>query len=173
MPPTKRIASSKSAPIAPAPLVNTVLLTAALAYGLWLLVARGRLSWPPTDLLANAYTLAGCLALVGPIVLSRREGGEEGLGDLIWMAAGLLIWVFDLEALLQHGMRALASWATPLEIRPMGLTVLAILLAGWRARGGSWSWSWTNVVGWLLGLFWVGMALGSFAPARPFGLAVR
>ena len=66
-------ARSAAAVAAPAsPLVNATLLAAAAAFALWLLVARGRVSWPPSDLIASVYTLAGCLALVGQPRLRRR-----------------------------------------------------------------------------------------------------
>ena len=71
------------------------MIGSALALGVGTLVARGRLSWPPTQLLASLVTVAGCLALVGPIVLLTRKGGEGGLGELLWMAGGLIVWVFD------------------------------------------------------------------------------
>ena len=162
--PPKRVASKPVAPSATSPpLANGLLLGAAMGLGLWTLVDRGRVSWPPGDLLANTYTLAGCLALVGPIVLSRREAGAGGLGEMLWMTGGLLAWVFDLAAAVK-GVSAGQAWIAPLGYQPMGLTILAVLLAGWRGRlGGSGErdWSWTNVVGWILGLFWIGMALAS------------
>ena len=65
------------------------------------------------------------------------------------------------------------TWATPLGVTPLGLTILAVLLAGWRTHGASRSWSWTNVTGWVLGLFWVGMGLASLWPAQVPGLAAR
>src|SRR5205814_152517 len=95
--PAKPLAA-KPAALAP-PLVNALLFGAALGCGLWILVTRGRISWPPHELLASAYALAGCLALVGPILLFRRDAAEGGLGDLIWLTGGLLVWVFDLAAL--------------------------------------------------------------------------
>jgi hypothetical protein len=55
----------------------------------------------------------------------------------------------------------------------MGLTMLAVLLAGWRCRLGSRSWSWTNVTGWGLGLSWVAMAFTTLVPVRLPGLASR
>ncbi len=163
----------KSPAATPAPLLNVVLLVLAIVYGLWLLVQRGRVSWPPHELLSSIYTLAGCLALVGPILLFRREsGGELGLGDLLWMTGGALVWIFDLAAVARGQWRT-TSWATPLDALPMGLTMLAVLLAGWRARGAGRNWSWTNVTGWILGLFWVGMAMSALVPAGSIGLASR
>jgi hypothetical protein len=55
----------------------------------------------------------------------------------------------------------------------MGLTILAVLLAGWRCRLVGRNWSWTNVTGWLLGLYWVGMALVTFLPERSFATTLR
>ena len=171
--PPKRVATPHApAPSASSPLLNVALLSAAVGYGLLVLVGRGRVSWPPRELLAGSYTLAGSFALVGPVVLARRKSAEAGLGDLLWMTGGLLVWIFDLTALLRGEVRTL-SWATPLGSQAMGLTILAVLLAGWRIRGGTRNWSWTNVTGWILGLFWVGMGLASLLPARIAGLAPR
>ena len=162
--PPKRVAPKPAESSAP-PLRTALLLAVAVGYGLWILVTKGRVSWPPNELLAGAYTLAGCLALVGPAVLMRREGGEGGVGELLWMTGGLLIWVFDLAAAARGELRTL-SWATPLGVQGMGLTMLAVLMAGWRMRSGARGWSWTNVTGWILGLFWVGMAVTTLVPAR-------
>jgi hypothetical protein len=169
----KRTAPKTSAVSSP-PFINALLVALAAGYGLWLLVTRGRVSWPPTELLSSIYMFAGCLALVGPIVLLRRDGEEGGLGDLVWMTGGLLIWVFDLAGLVRGEARTMA-WATPLGALPMGLTILAVLLAGWKAQGAArgGSWSWTNVTGWVLGIFWVGMAIAAMIPGRTLGLASR
>jgi hypothetical protein len=170
---TKRAAPKASASASPAPpLANALLLGAALCYGVGILFARGRLSWPPTQLLASVYTVAGCLAMIGPILLRRRDSSEVGLGELLWMAGGLVVWVFDLAAIARGDIRTL-SWATPLGYQPMGLTILAVLLAAWRCRVAGSSWSWTNVTGWALGLFWVAMAAYTLVPGRLLGLAMR
>jgi hypothetical protein len=158
--------------MAPGPLVNAILVVLAVCYGLSVLVHRGRMTWPPNQLLASLYTLAGCLAAVGPLVLARGEVEEAGLGDLLWMTGGLLVWVFDLVAALRGEWRSIA-WVTPLGYQTMGLTILAVLLAGWRCRISARGWSWTNVTGWILGLFWVGMAVASMAPGRAAGVALR
>jgi hypothetical protein len=154
-----------------APLMNAVLVGAALCYGLAILVSHGRVSWPPNQLLASLFTVSGCLAVVGPIVLARGEH-EGGLGELLWMTGGLLVWVFDAVALLRGDWRTMA-WVTPLGYQTMGLTILAVLLAGWRCRITGRSWSWTNVTGWVLGLFWVGLALSTMWSSRAVGLALR
>ena len=170
---TKRVApkTSASAPATP-PLGTALLLGAALCYGLGTLFARGRLTWPPDQLLASTFTVAGCLALIGPILLYRREAGEIGLGELLWMAGGLVVWVFDLAAVAKGEVTTL-SWATPLGYQPMGLTILAVLLATARARVAGSNWSWTNVTGWALGIFWVSMAATTLIPRRVLGLAMR
>lgn len=166
----------KSAPASPSgatgPVFTAVLLGAALCYGVALLVNHGRMSWPPNQLLASLYTVAGCLAVVGPIVLARGGEGETGLGELLWMTGGLLVWVFDAVALFRGDWRT-NSWVTPLGYQTMGLTILAVLLAGWRCRVAGRNWSWTNVTGWILGLFWIGMALASMSLGRSTGLALR
>jgi hypothetical protein len=141
-------------------------------YGLILLVSRGKVSWPPHQLLASIYTLAGSLALIGPIILARRESAEGGLGELLWMTGGLLVWVFDAVALINGQWRTVA-WATPLSYQTMGLTILAVLLAGWRCGHAGRNWSWTNVTGWVLGLFWVAMAVVTFLPDRGLLAASR
>ncbi len=169
---TKRAASKVPAPSSAPPIANALLLVASLCYGLGILFARGRLEWPPTQLLASAYTVAGCLAMIGPILLGRRDAGDVGLGELLWMAGGLVIWVFDLAAVARGEARSL-SWATPLGYQPMGLTILAVLLAAWRCRVARSNWSWTNVTGWTLGLFWVAMAASTLVPGRALGFAMR
>jgi hypothetical protein len=142
-------------------ITNALLLLAALGWGFSQLVQRGRLTWPPISLLASLSTLAGCLALVGPLILARSAGKEGSLGELIWFTGGLMVWLFDLAGALQGQARTI-NWATPLPDRTMGLAILAMLLAGWRCGLAGRDWSWTNVVGWALGLFWVGMALSSW-----------
>lgn len=150
---------------------NAVLLVVALGVGLALLIHRGRLSWPPLNLLSGLSTVAGCLALVGPVVLARTSSRDSSgsLGELVWLSGGLLVWLFDVAAVFQGQARGL-NWATPIGERTMGLTILAILLAGWRCGLAGRNWSWTNVLGWTLGLFWVGLAAGSwlFASGGPF-----
>jgi hypothetical protein len=168
---SKPDASASGGSISP-PLVNALLVAAAIAYGLWLLVHRGQVSWPPTDWLANLYTLAGCLALVGPLVLARRGGAGGGLGEHLWLSAGLLVWIFDLAAAWNGHGRGLA-WATPINSQALGLTLLAVLVASWRTRGSGRDWSWANVTGWMLGLFWIGLGLASLLPTRTFSLAIR
>jgi hypothetical protein len=166
MPPKR--AGSKNASTSAAgtsPLFNAALLVGSVGYALAILVSRGRVSWPPHQLLASSATVAGCLALVGPLVLARAESAEGGLGELIWMTGGLLVWVFDAAALVRGQWRTTA-WATPLDSQTMGLIILAVLIAGWRNRFSVRSWSWTNVTGWVLGLFWVGTALWTWLPNR-------
>lgn len=162
---TSKRAAARGSSGTTSPLVNATLLTLALGYGLWLLVDRGRVSWPPHELLTGLHTFAGCLALVGPLVLSRREGAEGGVGELAWMTGGLLVWIHDLAALAQ-GRYQNHSWVTPLEVAPMGLTILAVVVAGWRLRAnaGGRNWAWTNVVGWVLGGFWVALGVSSYLP---------
>jgi hypothetical protein len=140
--------------------------------GISLLVTHGRMSWPPHQLLSSIFTVAGCLAMIGPIVMARGEPGDRGLGELLWMTGGLLVWVFDLVALARGQWRSTA-WATPLESQTMGLTILAVLLAGWRCRLVGRNWSWTNVTGWILGLYWIGMALATFLPERALFASAR
>lgn len=165
--PPKRAGSRSASSTASgsSPLLNATLLLAAVGYALAILVARGRVGWPPHQLLASSATVAGCLALVGPIVLARSESAEGGLGELLWMTGGLLIWVFDLAALVR-GQWQTTAWATPLDAQTMGLIIFAVLVAGWRSHLAARNWSWTNVTGWVLGLFWVGMALASWIPNR-------
>jgi hypothetical protein len=155
------------------PIINALLVGAALLWGVSLLVRGGRLSWPPYSLLNSLSTLAGCLALVGPLILIRSGGLSGSLGELVWLTAGLLVWIFDIEGILRGQWRSL-QWATPLHERAMGLTMLAVLLAGWKCGMASWKWSWTSLTGWLLSTFWIGMAifswLQSLSGRGPFGL---
>ena len=170
---SKRVASRSSETFpSSSPLANALLVGAALSVGVVILVARGRMSWPPHQLLSSIFTVAGCLAMVGPIVMARGEPGDRGLGELLWMTGGLLVWVFDVVALVRGNWRTM-TWSTPLGAQTMGLTILAVLLAGWRCRLVGRNWSWTNVMGWLLGLYWVGMALVTFFPERPALASLR
>lgn len=172
----KKYAAAKASPAnagaATAPVWNAALIVLSIGYALWLLVNRGRLSWPPNELLAGAYTLAGCLALAGPVILLRREAGEGGLGDLVWMTGGLLIWVHDLAAAVRGEFRAI-SWPTPLGAQALGLTILAVAIASWRLHPTGRNWTWTNVIGWVLGLFWIGMGIVALIPPGSTGLATR
>ncbi len=137
-----------------------------MAWGLSLLVQRGRMTWPPYALLSSLATLAGCLALVGPIILFRSGEIQGSLGELAWLTAGILIWIFDIAAVLQGQWRTI-PWATPLSDRTLGLMVLAVLVAGWKCGLAQRNWSWTNVAGWMLSAFWVGMAVCSWIMAAP------
>ncbi len=169
--PAKRDADRATAQATP--VLNAFLIVLALAFGLWLLVRRGNVSWPPTNLLSSAYTVAGCLALAGPLVLARREGGEgSGLGEQAWLTGGLLLWLSNLVAAIQGDYRA-ATWATPLAAPTLGMTMLAVLLASWRLHGGGRNWSWTNVLGWVLVVFWIGMGVRALWPGRGLGLTFR
>jgi hypothetical protein len=162
--PSPRAAASSGSAI-----TNALLVAAALAWGLSLLVQRGRMTWPPYALLSGLATIAGCLALVGPFILLRSGEIQGSLGELAWLTAGILIWIFDIVAIVQGQWRTI-PWATPLSDRTLGLTVLAVLVAGWRCGLAQRNWSWTNVIGCLLSAFWVGMAVCSWllaAPGRP------
>src|SRR5690348_1842670 len=128
---------------------NEPLIGAALAGGAGLLLKRGRLTWPPYALLSSLATLAGCLALVGPVILFRSGEMEGSLGELGWLTAGLLVWIFDILAVFQGQWKTM-PWATPLSDRTLGLIILAVLLAGWRCGLAQRNWSWTNVAGWML-----------------------
>jgi hypothetical protein len=163
---------SQSTSSTASPVFNAVLLAAAALYGVWMLVARGRMSWPPTDLAANLFTVAGCIALVGPIVLYRREPAEPGVGETVWLTSGLLLWVFNAAALVR-GEGRWSTLATPMSAGTLGLIMLAVAAAAWRSHAGGKNWSWTNVTGWALGLFWIGLALAAYAPGTGVRLAMR
>ncbi len=167
---TKRAGSKSSESSTPdRAIFNAMLVLAALGGGIALLVQRGRLSWPPYELLASVSTLAGCLALVGPFVLARPDAAKGGLGELLWMTAGILVWVMNAAAIAQGQWRTM-SWTSPLGDRLMGLTILAVLIAGWRCGLAGRNWSWTNVTGWALGLLWIGLAISTWV-ARSAGFA--
>ena len=169
--PAKRAPAKSDSP-ASSPILNATLIGSAAVYALWLLVARGRVSWPPTDLITNLYTIAGCLALVGPLVLFRREAAGSGIGETLWLTGGLMAWIFNLAALVRGDSR-LARVPTPVASSTLGLVILAVLIATWRTRVEARSWSWTNVTGWTLGIFWVGLALATLLPGNPVHLAMR
>jgi len=141
--------------------MNAVLISAALGGAISLLVRSGRMTWPPVQLLSGLATIAGCLALVGPLILARSGKSGGSLGELVWMTGGLLIWIFDVVGMASGTVRW-ADWATPLGERTMGLIILAVLIAGLRSGLAGKDWSWTNVTGWALGIFWVGLAFTSW-----------
>lgn len=143
--------------------LNAAAMLFALGMGMWMLVERGQMPWPPSRLLVAVYTVSGCLGLVGPIVLFRREGSDSGVGDWMWLTGGVLMWLYNVTALVR-GQVDLARWVTPLTYPTLGLVSLAVLIAGWRLGGGGRVWTWTNVLGWLLGTFWIVMGLWTLAP---------
>ncbi len=157
---TRRASAQSSRPESPSnsAITNAFLIAAAILWGVSLLVQRGRLTWPPYALLSSLTTVAGCMALVGPVILFRSSEADGSLGELGWLTAGILLWIFDIVAVLQGQWKTI-HWATPLSDRTLGLTVLAVLIAGWRCGLARRNWSWTNVAGWLLSAFWVAMAL--------------
>jgi hypothetical protein len=151
------------------PVVTTILLLGSIGWAFGLLFHKGMLEWPPVRLLSGLATIAGCLALVGPVILARSGKVGGSLGELIWMTGGLLIWIFNLVGVANGDLKTI-DWATPLGPRAMGLIILAVMLAGLRSGLAGRDWSWTNVTGWALGLFWVGMAIAAWALAPATGL---
>ena len=166
--------STRSASASNPAIANAVLIAAAVFACAAFLIERGRLTWPPYQLLSSLSTLAGCLALVGPLILIRSGEIEGSLGELMWLTGGLLVWFFDIEAVALGRWKTVA-WATPLSDRTLGLVILAVLLAGWKCGLAVRNWSWTNVMGWILSAFWVGMAFCSWllAPAWRTGLTAH
>ncbi len=154
------------------PIANTLLMALAGAYAVYLQVSHGRLTWNVEQFLSAAYTLSGCLALIGPLVLLRPGiRADSGLGDLSWLTGGLLIWIFNLANLVQGG-DPRQAWITPLGATSMGLTILAVMIAGSKSRGKG-TLSWTNLTGWVLGLFWIGLSVYTIWPDEAIGVAVR
>jgi hypothetical protein len=153
--------SAQSASPSGSAILNAILVGSAILWGVTLLVRHGRVTWPPFGLLTSLATVAGCLALVGPVILFRASEIDGSLGELGWLTAGVLVWLFDLVAVLQGQWKAV-RWATPLSDRTLGLVILAVLVAGWKCGLARRNWSWTNVAGWMLSLFWVAMAVCSW-----------
>lgn len=161
--PVKR--STSAAGEGASPLWNAAVVGAAVAFAAWSVFARrGGSAWAWRELLTTITTVAGCLAIAGPFVLFRRGGDEQGVGDLAWMTSGLLILIFDLAAVVQGAPRS-HNWVNPIEIRSMGLIVLAVLLAGRHQRGAEPLWTWTNVLGWLQSATWLAAAAISYSSA--------
>jgi hypothetical protein len=143
--------------------VSVLLVALALGLGLWILVSRGQVTWPPHRLLASLSIVVGCIGLVGPLLLTRSAAAEPGLGTTIWWFGGVLLWLQNLAGALRGDFQ-IASCPNPMGPQPMGLAVLAALIATWRTHGAGRTSSWPNVVGWILGLFWIGVGLASFLP---------
>lgn len=142
---------------------NAVIVAVAVGMGLWALVQRRELSWPPSGLIANLTTLTGYLALAGPIVLSRQDRGRTGVGDLVWMTTGVLFWLYNGAAVIR-GTFDPGRLADPVGAVGLALSVLAVMIAAWRLHGNGRIWTWTNVTGWILGVFWVGVGLATLLP---------
>lgn len=175
--PTKRAASKGASPAvsasshqASSPLLSATLVLLAIGYGLMLLIDRREVSWPPRELLASLSTLAGCLAMVGPVLLWRVGSSEGTVGELTWIVGGLLLWTFNLSALASGQTRGL-DWAAPVGPEVLGPVGFAVMVGGWRTGRMAWSWTWTSVTGWILGLIWIGMAILALLPqqSNPFG----
>ncbi len=150
--------------------INASIIVVALALGVWLMVDQRQMSWPPSQLLANLTTLAGCLALVGPLVLIRQDRSRAGVGDLVWLTAGCLTWLYNLAA-LTRGAFVLERAPNPSGSLVMGLAVLAVLIAGIRLLGMGRNWTWTNITGLVLAVFWVLVgALTLLPPQSPLGI---
>lgn len=147
------------------PLWNAVAVLGALGAAAYLLIERGAVSWPPDDLLRSASTLAACLTLIGPLILWNGGNGKPGsLGDLIWMTAGLALWAFLLAGLARGDARRL-DWTSPVPPSMLGLFLLATAAAGRRTARLPLSWTWTDVLGTTLGLFWILIALAELLGA--------
>ena len=79
----------------------------------------------------------------------RSRGASASWG---WLTAGILLWLFDIVAVLQ-GQKTI-HWGDAGSDRTLGLMVLAVLRAGRRCGLARRNWSWTNVAGWMLSSFW-------------------
>ena len=168
--PTRRAPASPRAQAAPSPsaqaaspMLTAALVLAAVGYGMMLLIDRRELSWPPRELMGSLATIAGCLAMVGPLLLWRRGGGEATLGELTWIVGGLLLWSLNLAALARGQTRGV-DWASPIGPELLGPVALAVLIGGWRTGRAAWSWTWTGVTGWVLGLLWIGLGVLEMLP---------
>lgn len=166
---TNAKAGGAPATASPPPLVNALLLAGSIGYAVHLLVQAGAMHWPPTELVQAGGTVAGCLALVGPLILWRGgSSGEASLGDLVWLNCGLLVWVCNLMA-MSRGELPGKSWVTPVEPGLMGAFTIACVVASWKGARARWVWSWTSVVGGLLCTFWVVGGLASLMPGDWLG----
>ncbi len=147
-------------------LFNAVLLSGAMTLGLWLLVSRGLISWPPTRLMGSLATVAGCVAACGPIVLIRRGRTELATGDLLWMVGGILVWLHAALALMAGNFQ-IEVVPTPLAPKVLATFMGTVLIAAWLLNGTGRNWTWTNILGWLLGSFWVGLGVASVMGVSP------
>ncbi len=154
----QRVNASSSTASAASPLWNAAVVGVASMLAGWLLLSRYRYGWPSKELASTVSTIVGCLAIAGPFVLFRRGSEEQGVGDLSWMASGLLILTFDLASTVR-GASGSHNWINPLEPRTMALIVLAFTLAGWHQRRGEPIWTWTNVIGWIQTCGWLAAGL--------------
>ncbi len=138
-----------------APLWNAVLVVGAIALAGYVLVVRGALSWPPHELTGSIGIVAGCLTLIGPLVLWGRRG-EAGasLGDHAWMTCGVAAWLFALARWSIGGAPSL-DWTAPVAPWVIGGVAASTACSGWRIAGLRPAWTWTGVLGASLAVYWV------------------
>lgn len=143
------------------PAVNFVILSVALLLFLRVSVRQGWINWPPSNLAAILTAFAGWLALAGPLVLFRHEEqtGSMGTGDRVWIITGIIIWLRFLISVSSGRVPGFDSISTIVKPSDMALISVACLLAGVLSRPKRVYWTWTNLVGWALGLCWVATVL--------------
>lgn len=147
---TRPIALSK-------PVLNLMILTGAGILFVRVGIRQGWIDWPPTQLGKILATLAGWIALAGPLVLFRHEeqAGSMGVGDRVWITTGLLLW---LKLSLQIGTGNLPSVeavTTLIDSRDMALVSAACLIGGMMGKPKNSHWTWTNLVGWGMSVCWM------------------
>ena len=121
---------------------------------------------PPNQLFASLGTVAGCLAMIGPICSIAATHPTRDSAS--WVSDGGWPCRTDLRPRrLGPGELHSMYWATPLSYQPMGLTILAALISACccTVRAGR-----DERDGLDLGLFWVAMAASTLLPARMLGL---
>jgi hypothetical protein len=80
------------------------------------------------------------------------------------MVGGILVWLHSGLALLAGNFK-LAAAPTPLSSQAMATVIGTVMIATWLLNGTGRSWTWTNILGWLLGGFWVGLGVASYTGA--------
>jgi hypothetical protein len=156
------VAGKNSKPVSMSrPAINFLIITAALLLFLRVSVRQGWVNWPPSNLSAILSALAGWVAIVGPLVLFRHEEqtGAMGLGDRVWITTGIVIWLRFLQGVATGRIPGFDSITSLVKPSDMAIITLACLIGGMISRPKRVYWTWTNLVGWGLGLCWLATVL--------------
>lgn len=159
------------------PFLNLLILSGAVILFVKVGIRQGWIQWPPANLGSILASLAGWIALAGPLILFRHEEqtGGMGIGDRVWVTTGFLLWLKIAIQLFTGRFPSIEAVATIVGPTDMALISMACLAGGLIGRPKSSHWTWTNLVGWGLSLCWLSAVFlpADTSLARFFSLVMR